>query len=149
MTAVRNDGIDAAVWYHGADTEKYLGEIDGLRAPILMHIAKRMSSYPRVHKRRLKRRLRRNQMRRCTATWGKIMPSLEITEHTITPLLQHSLTDVQVNSYINICSDLVRHAHAVNIGLLKGHVDELAHKWPKIRRRTLDLRLTPNLLPVE
>src|SRR5271154_594218 len=39
MTAVRNDGIDAAVWYHGADTEKYLGEIDGLQTPILMHIA--------------------------------------------------------------------------------------------------------------
>ena len=28
MTAVRNNGIDAAVWYHGADTDKYLGEID-------------------------------------------------------------------------------------------------------------------------
>jgi carboxymethylenebutenolidase len=28
MTAVRNDGIDAAVWYHGADTEKYLGEVE-------------------------------------------------------------------------------------------------------------------------
>jgi carboxymethylenebutenolidase len=39
MTAVRNDGIDAAVWYHGADTEKYLGEADGLHAPILMHLA--------------------------------------------------------------------------------------------------------------
>ena len=39
MTAVRNDGIDAAVWYHGADTEKYLGEVDGLRAPLLMHLA--------------------------------------------------------------------------------------------------------------
>ena len=39
MTAVRNDGIDAAVWYHGADTEKYLGEVDGLQAPILMHLA--------------------------------------------------------------------------------------------------------------
>jgi carboxymethylenebutenolidase len=39
MTAVRNDGIDAAVWYHGADTDKYLGEIDGLHAPILMHLA--------------------------------------------------------------------------------------------------------------
>ncbi len=39
MTAVRNDGIDAAVWYHGGDTEKYLGEIDGLHAPILMHLA--------------------------------------------------------------------------------------------------------------
>ena len=39
MTAVRNDGIVAAVWYHGADTEKYLGEVDGLHAPILMHLA--------------------------------------------------------------------------------------------------------------
>jgi carboxymethylenebutenolidase len=39
MTAVRNEGIDAAVWYHGADTEKYLGEVDGLHAPILMHLA--------------------------------------------------------------------------------------------------------------
>jgi len=39
MTAVRNQGIDAAVWYHGADTEKYLGEVEGLHAPILMHLA--------------------------------------------------------------------------------------------------------------
>jgi carboxymethylenebutenolidase len=39
MTAVRKDGIDTAVWYHGADTEKYLGEVDGLHAPILMHVA--------------------------------------------------------------------------------------------------------------
>ena len=38
MTAVRNDGIDAAVWYHGADTEKYLGEVDNLSAPVLMHM---------------------------------------------------------------------------------------------------------------
>src|SRR6202521_3458964 len=39
MTAVRNNGIDAAVSYHGADTEKYLGEVDGLHAPLLMHLA--------------------------------------------------------------------------------------------------------------
>src|SRR5580658_436349 len=39
LTAVRNDGMDAAVWYHGGDTEKYLGEVDGLHAPILMHVA--------------------------------------------------------------------------------------------------------------
>ena len=39
MTAVRNDCIDAAVWYHGADTDKYLGEVEGLHAPILMHLA--------------------------------------------------------------------------------------------------------------
>src|SRR5271169_799034 len=38
LTAVR-DVVDAAVAYHGGDTEKYLGEIDGLRAPMLMHLA--------------------------------------------------------------------------------------------------------------
>jgi carboxymethylenebutenolidase len=39
LTAVRNSGVDAAVAYHGGDTEKYLGEVDGLRASILMHLA--------------------------------------------------------------------------------------------------------------
>jgi carboxymethylenebutenolidase len=31
--------VDAAVAYHGADTEKYLGEVDNLSAPLLMHLA--------------------------------------------------------------------------------------------------------------
>ena len=39
LTAVRYDGVDAAVAYHGGDTEKYLGEIDRLNAPLLMHLA--------------------------------------------------------------------------------------------------------------
>ena len=30
--------VDAAVAYHGADTEKYLGEVDNLHAPLLMHL---------------------------------------------------------------------------------------------------------------
>ncbi len=38
LAAVRH-GVDAAVVYHGGDTEKYLGEIDGLHAPLLMHLA--------------------------------------------------------------------------------------------------------------
>ena len=38
LTAARY-GADAAVVYHGGDTEKYLGEIDGLNAPLLMHLA--------------------------------------------------------------------------------------------------------------
>ena len=38
LTAVRY-GVDAAVVYHGGDTEKYLGEINGLDAPLLMHLA--------------------------------------------------------------------------------------------------------------
>jgi carboxymethylenebutenolidase len=38
LTAVRY-GVDAAVAYHGCDTEKYLGEVDELHAPMLMHLA--------------------------------------------------------------------------------------------------------------
>jgi carboxymethylenebutenolidase len=37
LTAVRYS-VDAAVAYHGGDTEKYLGEVDGLHAPLLMHL---------------------------------------------------------------------------------------------------------------
>jgi carboxymethylenebutenolidase len=38
LTVVRSR-VDAAVAYHGSDTEKYLGEVDGLHAPLLMHLA--------------------------------------------------------------------------------------------------------------
>ena len=37
LTAVRF-GVDAAVAYHGGDTEKYLDEVSGLHAPLLMHL---------------------------------------------------------------------------------------------------------------
>jgi carboxymethylenebutenolidase len=37
LTAARR-GIDAAVAYHGSDTETYLGEVKGLGAPLLMHL---------------------------------------------------------------------------------------------------------------
>jgi carboxymethylenebutenolidase len=37
LTAVRYRVV-AAVAYHGGDTEKYLGEVDGLHAPLLMHL---------------------------------------------------------------------------------------------------------------
>src|SRR5271154_1840096 len=40
LTAARY-GVDAAVVYHGGDTEKYLGEVDGLHAPLLMHLAEK------------------------------------------------------------------------------------------------------------
>ena len=39
LAAARCHGVDAAVAYHGGDTEKYLGEVDGLNAPLLMHLA--------------------------------------------------------------------------------------------------------------
>ena len=37
LTAVRY-GVDAAVAYHGGDTEKYLDEVKRLDAPLLMHL---------------------------------------------------------------------------------------------------------------
>src|SRR5271170_5260386 len=38
LTAVRY-GVDAAVAYHGGDTERYLGELKGFDSPLLMHLA--------------------------------------------------------------------------------------------------------------
>ena len=38
LTVVRYSA-DAAVAYHGGDTEKYLGEVNGLNTPLLMHLA--------------------------------------------------------------------------------------------------------------
>jgi carboxymethylenebutenolidase len=38
ITATRYE-VDAAVAYHGGDTEKYLTEVGGLHAPLLMHLA--------------------------------------------------------------------------------------------------------------
>ena len=38
LTAARY-GVDAGVAYHGGDTEKYLGEVGSLNAPLLMHLA--------------------------------------------------------------------------------------------------------------
>ncbi|WP_321945805.1 dienelactone hydrolase family protein [Paraburkholderia sp. J10-1] len=37
LTAVRSE-VDAAVAYHGSDTESYLDEVAGLHAPLLMHL---------------------------------------------------------------------------------------------------------------
>src|ERR1700759_326825 len=37
ITAARHE-VGAAVAYHGGDTEKYVGEVGSLRAPLLMHL---------------------------------------------------------------------------------------------------------------
>jgi carboxymethylenebutenolidase len=46
LTAVRY-GVDAAVAYHGGDTDKYLDEVDGLHAPLLMHLGEQDEFIPR------------------------------------------------------------------------------------------------------
>src|SRR5208282_1819475 len=46
LTAVRY-GVDAAVAYHCGDTEKYLGEVNRLDAPLLMHLAEEDEFIPK------------------------------------------------------------------------------------------------------
>jgi carboxymethylenebutenolidase len=46
LTAARY-GVDAAVAYHGGDTEKYLSEADGLHAPLLMHLGEQDEFIPK------------------------------------------------------------------------------------------------------
>ena len=56
LTAVRY-GADAAVAYHGSDTEKYLNEVDGLHAPLLMHLAEEDEFIPQPAQAAIKRAL--------------------------------------------------------------------------------------------
>jgi dienelactone hydrolase len=36
---IRFANVDAAVVYHGGDTEKYLDEVNGFDSPLLIHLA--------------------------------------------------------------------------------------------------------------
>jgi carboxymethylenebutenolidase len=47
LTAARHD-VDAAVAFHGAETEKYLREADRLHAPLLMHLAEEDEFMPKA-----------------------------------------------------------------------------------------------------
>src|SRR5260370_22398104 len=47
ITAARYE-VDAAVAYHGGDTEKYLGEVGGLEAPLLMHLGEEDEFIPKA-----------------------------------------------------------------------------------------------------
>ena len=82
LTAVRY-GVDAGVAYHGGDTEKYLGEVDGLHAPLLMHLAEEDEFISkRLPKLRSKQHLPANQTRRSIAIRGSVTPSLATMGHT-------------------------------------------------------------------
>src|SRR5271154_4010525 len=65
-----------------------------------------MSSFPRLHKRRLKRHLLRNRTQRYTAIRVRVMPSLVIMGRITTPPRLTLPTVGRANFYINNCSDL-------------------------------------------
>jgi len=74
LTAVRCH-VDAAVAYHGADTEKYLGEVDNLSAPLLMHLGEEDEFISKPAQAEIKTALAGSQTRRSTAIRGSITPS--------------------------------------------------------------------------
>lgn len=56
MTSVRTK-VDATVAYHGSDTEKYIGEVDNLHAPLLMHLAEEDEFIPKAAQSQIKEAL--------------------------------------------------------------------------------------------
>jgi hypothetical protein len=59
------------VAYHGGDTEKYLGEADGISAPLLMHLAEHQS------------RWRRRALARACIVLSRVAPSMTTPARTL------------------------------------------------------------------
>jgi dienelactone hydrolase len=66
ITAARYE-VDAAIVYRGDETEKYLGEIGGLDAPLLMHLAEEDEFISRTAQAQSKRRSQKSRTRPFTA----------------------------------------------------------------------------------
>jgi dienelactone hydrolase len=81
ITAARSD-VDAAVAYHGGATEKYLGAVGGLKAPLLMHLGEKTNSFPRQRKLRSRRPWRKRRMRSFTAIRVSVTPFRGTTART-------------------------------------------------------------------
>jgi carboxymethylenebutenolidase len=104
ITAARYE-VDAAVAYHGGDTEKYLGEVGGLEAPLLMHLGEEDEFISKAAQPRSKRPWPENQTQPFIAIRVSVMPSLGITGRTTTPRQQRSPMGEPENFYVDNCSD--------------------------------------------
>jgi len=105
LTAVRY-GVDAAVAYHGGDTEKYLGEVDGLHAPLLMHLAEQDEFISRPAQAEIKRALAGKPNATVIVIRGSATPSLATMGHTTMPQRQRSQMVGPANFYVDNCGDL-------------------------------------------
>ncbi len=106
LTAVRAQ-VNAAVAYHGADTEKYLSEVQNLYAPLLMHLGRRTSLSARRRKLRSRQHLPAKQTRRSIAIRGSVTPSPGIMERTTMPRRQRSPTGGRTNFSSDNCDDVL------------------------------------------
>jgi hypothetical protein len=102
-------GRIAAVVYHGGNTEKYLGEVNGLDPPLLMHLAEEDSSSPSLRNLRSRRHWPANRTRQSTAIRVSITHSPGIMGDTTTRR-RRSPTGGQANFYIGHCGDRINRA---------------------------------------
>jgi carboxymethylenebutenolidase len=97
ITAARYE-VDAAVAYHGGDTEKYLGEVGGLDAPLLMHLGEEDEFISSRRKLRSKRRSQTSRTRPFTAIRASVTLSPGTMARIIMLRRQRWRTDGQANS---------------------------------------------------
>ena len=97
LTAVRY-GVDAAVAYHGGDSgEKYLNEVEGLHAPLLMHLAEEDEFISKPAQAAIKRALANKPNATYTAMPVSVMRFLETTGPITTRQRRHSPTGEREN----------------------------------------------------
>ena len=97
LAAVRY-GVDAAVVYHGGDTEKNLREIEGFDSPMLMHLAEEDEFISEPAQAEIKAALASKPNATVYSYPGSITPSLGIMGRTTMPQRQSLPTAGRANS---------------------------------------------------
>jgi dienelactone hydrolase len=105
ITAARYE-VDAAVAYHRGDTEKYLGEVGGLDAPLLMHLGEEDEFISKTAQTQIKAAPAKSPTPPFTAIRVSVTPSPGTTGRITIPQRRRSPTGGQVNFYKNNCGEL-------------------------------------------
>jgi dienelactone hydrolase len=103
LTAVRCRGVDAAVAYHGGDTEKYLGEVENLHAPLLMHLAEEDEFISKAAQAEIKAALAAKPNATVYSYPGSVTPSPGTMGRTTTLRRQRSPMGGRANFSIDNC----------------------------------------------
>jgi carboxymethylenebutenolidase len=106
ITAARYE-VDAAVAYHGGDTEKYLGEVGGLDAPLLMHLGEEDEFISKTAQAQIKgAHSQKSPTPPFTAIRVSVTPSPGITGRITMPRRLRAPTRGQANFYKSNCGEL-------------------------------------------
>jgi dienelactone hydrolase len=105
ITAARHE-VAAAVAYHGGDTEKYLGEVGSLRAPLLMHLGEEDEFISKTAQAQIKAALAKKPNATVYSYPGQRHAFSRHNACTTMPRRQCWRTAGQANFSMNTCGDL-------------------------------------------